>query len=57
MLAPYIDEIRDSLSEPLGVTPSQISVKAKTSENIGPEGLKEAISARAVVLLGQNEND
>ncbi len=51
-LNPYIDAIRKQLADCLGVDVSQLSVKPKTNEHVGPEGRGEAISAQAIVLLG-----
>ena len=50
-LNPHIEAIRQKLSETLGIAISDISVKAKTNENVGPEGREEAISVHAVALL------
>jgi 2-C-methyl-D-erythritol 2,4-cyclodiphosphate synthase len=50
-LAPYADQMRKALAEPLGSEEDTISIKATTNEGVGPEGRCEAISARAVCLL------
>jgi 2-C-methyl-D-erythritol 2,4-cyclodiphosphate synthase len=50
-LAPYIFEMRRTLSGVLGCRPSHISIKAKTAEGLGAVGEGKAIEARAVVLL------
>lgn len=50
-LNPYIDAMRDNLALCLGVDRTQISVKAKTNEEVGPEGRGEAISVIAVALI------
>lgn len=50
-LNPYLGEMCANLADRLGVEVAQVSVKAKTNEGVGPEGLGEAISAQAVVLL------
>ena len=50
-LNPYIEAIRQRLADCLGIGLSQISVKPKTNESVGPEGRGEAISAQAIVLL------
>lgn len=50
-LKPFINEMRNTLSPILGISPDVISIKAKTNEKVGPEGREEAISALAVVLL------
>lgn len=50
-LNPHLDAIRARLAETLGMQVSQISVKAKTNEHVGPEGREEAISVHAAVLI------
>lgn len=50
-LNPYLEQMRDNLAARLGVSPGQVSVKAKTNEGVGPEGRGEAISVQAVALL------
>jgi 2-C-methyl-D-erythritol 2,4-cyclodiphosphate synthase len=50
-LSPHIGAIRASLAQALGIEISQVSVKAKTNEGLGPEGREEAISVHAVALI------
>jgi 2-C-methyl-D-erythritol 2,4-cyclodiphosphate synthase len=50
-LGEYKDHIRRRLGEILSVSPSQVSVKAKTGEKVGIVGREEAIVAECVVLL------
>jgi 2-C-methyl-D-erythritol 2,4-cyclodiphosphate synthase len=50
-LAPYIDLMRNSLSEILGIDVAKISIKAKTHEQLDAVGRGEAIAAQAVVLI------
>jgi len=50
-LSGHIGAIRRSLAACLGVELGAVSVKAKTNEGVGPEGMGEAISAQVVVLL------
>lgn len=50
-IKPYIDEMRECISEVLGVTTNKISVKATTTEKMGFEGRGEGVSAHATVLL------
>jgi 2-C-methyl-D-erythritol 2,4-cyclodiphosphate synthase len=52
-LRPHIDIIRQRLATEMNLLKSQVSVKAKTNESVGPEGREEAISTQAVVLLEQ----
>jgi 2-C-methyl-D-erythritol 2,4-cyclodiphosphate synthase len=44
------------LSEILGISVDEVSVKATTNEGVGPEGTKEAISARAVALISRDKD-
>lgn len=50
-LAPHIPAMVERIAGLLGLAPSQINVKAKTAEKLGPVGQGEAIEARAVALL------
>jgi 2-C-methyl-D-erythritol 2,4-cyclodiphosphate synthase len=50
-MAPHILAMRQRVAAALAVAIEQVSVKAKTAENMGPVGLGEAIEARAVCLL------
>ena len=50
-LSPFLDAMAKRIARALGVECSQVAVKAKTNESVGPEGRGEAISAQAVVLL------
>ena len=52
-LSPHKAAIVDRVAVILGVEPSQVNVKAKTGEGVGPVGLEELIEARCVVLLEQ----
>ncbi|HVF56651.1 MAG TPA: 2-C-methyl-D-erythritol 2,4-cyclodiphosphate synthase [Pyrinomonadaceae bacterium] len=50
-LRPYIQEMRERLSEVLGVEMDCVSVKAKTGEGLDAVGEGIAVTAQAVVLL------
>ncbi len=50
-LAPYIDQMRQTIADTLGIEVGQVSVKATTTERLGFEGREEGISAQAVVIL------
>ncbi|NIM43632.1 MAG: 2-C-methyl-D-erythritol 2,4-cyclodiphosphate synthase [Hydrogenophaga sp.] len=50
-LAPHIPAMVERIASLLGLSPSQVNVKAKTAEKTGPVGQGEAIEARAVALL------
>ena len=50
-LKPYIYQIRENLANHLSLDIDDISVKATTTEHMGPEGRLEGMSAHATVLL------
>jgi 2-C-methyl-D-erythritol 2,4-cyclodiphosphate synthase len=50
-LAPHIAKMRARIAEALGLEISQVNVKAKTAEKLGPVGQGLSMEARAVVLL------
>ncbi|MBR2368237.1 MAG: 2-C-methyl-D-erythritol 2,4-cyclodiphosphate synthase [Alistipes sp.] len=50
-LRPYIDTMRVTLSDVVGIDVDRISVKATTTEHLGFEGREEGVSATAVALL------
>ena len=50
-LNPYIEAIKERLSEIMQLDVSRISVKAKTGEKMGPVGEGRAISVQAVALI------
>jgi 2-C-methyl-D-erythritol 2,4-cyclodiphosphate synthase len=50
-LAPHIEAICTRIAQVLRVERSQVNVKAKTAEKMGPVGEGRSIEARAVVLL------
>lgn len=55
-LAPYMPEIRRNLADVLKVEPSQVGVKATTTEHLGFTGRGEGIAAQAVALLARRED-
>jgi len=54
-LSAYKAEMARSVAGSLGVTPAQVSIKAKTNEGLGPVGQLDAIACTAVVLLVRAE--
>ncbi|MDP4133187.1 MAG: 2-C-methyl-D-erythritol 2,4-cyclodiphosphate synthase [Bacillota bacterium] len=50
-LSPYMNAIKSSLSECMGIDSSQINIKAKTEEGLGEVGRKEMVKAYAVALI------
>ncbi len=50
-LAPYIGEMRGRIARALGLPVGAVSVKATTSEGLGPQGRGEGIAAWAVALI------
>ena len=50
-LAPHILAMRQRIASALALAVDQVSVKAKSAEQMGPVGLGQAIEARAVCLL------
>ena len=50
-LSPHKEKIAHNIAAILDISPSQIGVKAKTGEGIGPIGNQQAIIAQCVALL------
>ena len=50
-LAPYIEPMRQCLSDVMGVSVNQVSMKATTTEHLGFVGREEGIAAQVVVLI------
>ena len=50
-MAPHIGAMRQRIAQALGLDESQVNVKAKTAEKMGPVGEGRAIETRAVCLL------
>lgn len=53
-IAPYIDEMKQTLARILLVSVDEVSVKGTTTEHLGFTGREEGIAAMAVVLLAKN---
>ncbi|WP_255822111.1 bifunctional 2-C-methyl-D-erythritol 4-phosphate cytidylyltransferase/2-C-methyl-D-erythritol 2,4-cyclodiphosphate synthase [Halobacillus shinanisalinarum] len=54
-MAPYIDDIRETIARLLTAEQSRINVKATTTEKLGFPGRKEGIAAQAVILLQNSQ--
>lgn len=50
-LKEYIDSMRENISKTLNIELSQVSIKAKTNENMDSVGEERAIISNAVVLI------
>ncbi|MBP5548764.1 MAG: 2-C-methyl-D-erythritol 2,4-cyclodiphosphate synthase [Bacteroidales bacterium] len=53
-VAPYIQKMRECLSQVMEIAVGDISIKATTTERLGFEGREEGISAIANVLITSN---
>jgi len=51
-LAPYMDAMRETLTNACQAGGDRINIKATTTEKMGFTGREEGISCHAVVLLG-----
>jgi 2-C-methyl-D-erythritol 2,4-cyclodiphosphate synthase len=56
-IMPYADPMRQNIAAALDITPSQISIKATTSEKLGFVGRKEGATAFAVALLKSDKEE
>jgi 2-C-methyl-D-erythritol 2,4-cyclodiphosphate synthase len=54
-LLPYIDEMRQCISQTLGVDKEQIGIKASSADSLGFVGRGEGIGACAVALIERKE--
>lgn len=50
-LAPFIQEMRQTLADTMDIDVDRVSVKATTTERLGFEGREEGVSASAVCLI------
>jgi 2-C-methyl-D-erythritol 2,4-cyclodiphosphate synthase len=48
---PYINEMKEAISEIVQISPEDISIKATTTEKMGFAGREEGLAAFAVVLI------
>jgi 2-C-methyl-D-erythritol 2,4-cyclodiphosphate synthase len=52
-IAPYIPAMRKNIAEAIGISDSNVSIKATTNERLGPIGHGEGIAAMAVATVEQ----
>ncbi len=52
-LNPYVPQMQKILSELMAISPSDVSIKATTTEKLGFTGRQEGIAAYAVVLIAR----
>ena len=52
-LAPYKAQMAENIAADLRIAPSQVNIKAKTTERLGFTGRGEGIAAEAVVLIAE----
>ena len=50
-MSPHIKAMRNNIADVLGVSSTQVNVKATTTESLGFTGRQEGIAAHAVVML------
>jgi 2-C-methyl-D-erythritol 2,4-cyclodiphosphate synthase len=50
-LSPFIPEMRKQISQVLGISPAQITIKATTTDGLGFIGREEGIAAQSVALV------
>lgn len=52
---PYTQQMRENISQKLGISPQQVNIKATTAEGLGFVGEKKGIAAYAVALLSSRK--
>lgn len=53
-LVSYMDAMRANIAGCMGISVDDVNIKATTTEELGPEGRCEGISAQAVVLMSRS---
>ena len=54
-IKPYVEIMKNNISNTLKIDGSFVGIKATTNEKLGPEGREEGISCHSVVLLEKKE--
>jgi len=54
-IGPHVPEMRRRLADALGISPEQVSVKATTTEGLGPAGSGEGMAAYAAAAVEESE--
>lgn len=54
-MAPHIPQMRENMAKALGISVSQLNVKATTEEGLGFTGTGEGISSQAICLLVEKQ--
>jgi 2-C-methyl-D-erythritol 2,4-cyclodiphosphate synthase len=55
-LSPFIPEMRECISQALGVDSTQVTIKATTTEGLGFIGREEGMAAQSVALVQKTES-
>jgi 2-C-methyl-D-erythritol 2,4-cyclodiphosphate synthase len=50
-ILPYVQAMRENISEDLSIPKESVSIKGKTAERLGPVGRGESVEAHAVCLI------
>jgi 2-C-methyl-D-erythritol 4-phosphate cytidylyltransferase/2-C-methyl-D-erythritol 2,4-cyclodiphosphate synthase len=56
-LSPYIPEMRQRISQALAIKPTQVTIKATTTDGLGFIGREEGIAAQSVALIQREESE
>lgn len=51
----YLDKMRRNIADALGIAPTDVSIKERSPEGLGPAGRGEGIEARVMMLVERTE--